>query len=162
MDFIFDSEESKKAWREWFRWFESLEKSLEETFPRDKHDLWGILKKFDKIKANSKKIVKAGIKSMFEEISDEGAYSEPWEKVPWECSCESRMVEDLWAGWNGGAPSTMTFLVNLNDPESKKRYWVEMGDFAHKDNSAFGMSCHQCGVFLGPEEEIRVINEVDI
>jgi hypothetical protein len=56
----------------------------------------------------------------------------------------------------------MTFLVNLDDPESKKRYWEEMGDFAHKDNSAFGMSCHNCGAFLGTEEEIRVINEVDI
>ena len=161
MDFLFD-DEGKKAWREWIRWFESVEKSIEDAFPRDKHDQWGILKKIDKIKANSKKIARASIKSMFEEISDEGAYSEPWEKVPWECSCESRMVEVLRAGWNEGAPSTMIFIVNLNDPESKERYLVEMGEFAGGDNSAFGMSCHQCGAFLGPEEEIRVINEVDV
>jgi hypothetical protein len=95
-------------------------------------------------------------------VSDEGAYSEPWEKIPWECSCESRIVEDLWAAWDEGTPLTTTFVINLNDLESKKRYFAEMGDFAKEGSSCMGMCCHKCRTFLGPEEEIRVINEVDV
>ena len=62
----------------------------------------------------------------------------------------------------GGAPSTMTFIVNLDDDESKRRYIVEMEEYACGNGTSFGMICHSCNMFLGPEEEVRVINEVDI
>ena len=155
---------TRKAWEKWFEWFKSLSDSLESTF-NDGEDTPSIEQAKDivrKLKESSEKIQGSGPQSSLEEVSDSGAYSDPWERIPWRCRCESRMLEDSWGGWALGTPSTMTFIVNLDDSESKKRYIAEMEDYACGDSASFGMVCHSCGAFLSPEEEIRGLNEVDI
>jgi len=160
MDFYWnDSDENREVWAKWFEWLKELGESVESTFGGDQENMRDAI---ENLKENSNKIKNANIKSIYEEISNKGAASEPWERILWRCGCQSRMVEDSWGGWMGGSPSTMTFIVNLDDVESKRRYIVEMEEYACGDGTSFGMICHSCNMFLGPEEEIQVINEVDI